>query len=189
MCENKDDEFYNMLALPQSLFLGVRDKNEVFLFAKREPRYKGLMDRDFLTKDEIKKVSRKYPNLHILRYYCFENYLYHPNNLAELITNFDKKAYIANIERQKEDKKMKIVAEIKTVRNSYAILREDELRDKNIDTIVSAFSSNDFEMYYPFFDMKSKFSKEAIAPYNVSKKQLASTLWFKQQISSLLEVS
>lgn len=186
LCENKDDEFYNLLALPQVLFVGVRDKNEVFLSAKRESRYRGLMDRDFLTESEIRKARKKYPNLCLLQYYCFENYLYHPDNLAELIDNFDKAAYIADIERQKEDKKMKIVAEIKTIRNSYAILKEDEVRDRDINTIVSAFSSSNLETYYPFFDMKSKFNKGAIAQYNVSRKQLVSTHWFRQQVSSLL---
>ena len=186
LCENQNDEFYNLLGLKDILFVGVRDKNQVFLSAKADPRYQGVMDRDFLTNNEIERVQKKYPTLRVLSYYCFENYLYHPDNIAELVNDFDKQSYVAEIDRQKKAQQMKIVAEVKTVRNSYAILKEDDIRDKSIETIVEEFSSDEFEAYYPYFDMKSKFNKVAIASYNLTREQLVTTPWFKQKIAEAL---
>ncbi|WKN45833.1 AAA family ATPase [Tunicatimonas pelagia] len=185
LCENQNDQFYNLLNLENKLFVGVADKNQVFIQVKRDKKFMGLMDRDFLVDQEITKAKRKYPNLRILEYYCFENYLYHPNNINELISDFDTEAYQQEIFKQKEDKKLKIVLEIKTVRNSYAILKESDIRDKNVDTIVESFSSQEFETYYRFFDMKAKFNKEFIASHNLSVKELVSTNWFRNRVKQL----
>ncbi len=158
----------------------------MFLSTKADPRYQGVMDRDFLTAHEIERAQNKYPTLRVLTFYCFENYLYHPDNIAELVNDFDKQSYVAEIDRQKKAQTMKIMAEVKTVRNSYAILKEDDIRDKSIETIVDGFSSDEFDSYYPYFDMKSKFNKFAIASYNLTKEQLVTTPWFKQKIAEAL---
>ncbi|MGB3586463.1 MAG: AAA family ATPase [Tunicatimonas sp.] len=187
LCENQNDQFYNLLNLKDKIFIGVRDKNQVFIQTKQDIKYHGLMDRDFLTDQEIAKAKHEYPSLHILKYYCFENYLYHPDNIGELLPDFDTEAYRLEISKQKEDKKLKIVSEIKTIRNSYAILKEDSIRSKSVDTIVESFSSQVFEAYYRFFDMKAKFNKESIASLNLSSKDLASTHWFKTNIAQILD--
>nr|WKN39206.1 AAA family ATPase [Tunicatimonas sp. TK19036] len=187
LCENKNDKFYNLLDLEDKLFVGVNDKNSVFMSIRNDSRYHGLMDRDFMTDGEIERAEKKYPNLHILRYYCFENYLYHPKNLYELIPDFDIEAYQQEILRQKQDKERKIIYGIKQARDSFKVLNEHEkIRERKDDLIIDHLSSNDFEEFYKFFSMKEKsFNREYIASYNLKKEDLVSTDWFKEQISQL----
>ena len=183
LCENQNDEFYNLLALEDKLFVGVKNKDEVFLNIKRDPRYYGLIDRDFLTDHEVASARRKHSTLRILHYYCFENYLYHPDNIAEVNPTFDKASYIQEIVAQKNSQKLKLISRIDKIRNSYAILRsEDTIRDENFDTIIDALASDDLERFYPFFDMKKNFNKKSIEIYNWRKEQLVSTSWFEQKI-------
>ncbi len=186
LCENQNDEFYNLLGLKGKLFVGIKNKNDVFLYVKRDPRYYGLIDRDFLTDREIEKARKKYDKLRILRYYCFENYLYHPDNLKALVPEFDKSAYLLEIVEQKNARKLKLISKIAKTRDSYAILRvEDSIRDDDFDTIIEALSSNDLETFYPFFSMK-EFNKESIAAYNWKKERLVTTSWFRQKIAEVL---
>lgn len=187
LCENQNDELYNLLALEDTLFVGVKNKDEVFLNIKRDPRYYGLIDRDFLTDHEIATARRKYSTLRILHYYCFENYLYHPDNMVEVDPTFDKASYIQEIVAQKNSQKLKLISRIDKIRNSYAILRsEDTIRDENFDTIIDALASDDLERFYPFFDMKKNFNKKSIETYHWKKEQLVSTSWFEQKISEAL---
>ncbi len=186
LCENQNDEFYNLLGLEDKLFVGIKNKNDVFLYVKRDPRYHGLIDRDFLTDREIEKARKKYDKLRILRYYCFENYLYHPDNLRGLASDFDESAYVQEIIDQKKARKDKIISKIDKTRDSYAILRaEDTIRDDNFDPIIEALSSDDLETFYPFFSMK-EFNKVSIAAHNWKKEQLVTTPWFKQKIAEVL---
>ena len=97
-CENQNDEFYNLLALPNTIFVGMKDARSVFLQVKNDARYYSLRDRDFLSDTEIGRIREQYPNHHILHYYNFENYLYHPDNLAELnLPDFDREAYVGAV--------------------------------------------------------------------------------------------
>jgi len=187
LCENQNDQFYNLLRLENKLFIGVKDKNSVFMNIKNDPRYHGLMDRDFLTDQELEKARKKYPKLHILQYYCFENYLYHPDNLAEVIDGFDTEAYRQEILKQKEAKKLKIIYEIKSARNSYKILNEpDSIKSKDEESIIDDLNSELFQDFYKFFSMKEKsFNREFIAKHNIKKEALVSTKWFVSQISRL----
>ena len=186
LCENQNDEFYNLLELKDKLFVGIKNKNDVFLYVKRDPRYYGLIDRDFLTDREIEKAQQKYDKLRILRYYCFENYLYHPDNLRTLAPDFDTSAYVQEITDQKNARKLKLISKIAKIRDSYAMLRaEDKIKDEDFDTIIEALSSDDLETFYPFFSMK-EFNKESIAAYNWKKEQLVTTPWFKQKIAEAL---
>ena len=186
LCENQNDEFYNLLGLKDKLFVGVKNKNDVFLYVKRDPRYHGLIDRDYLTDKEVEKAQKKYTGLRMLHYYCFENYLYHPDNLSSLAPDFDKAIYVQEIVDQKNARKLKLISKIAKTRDSYAILRaEDEIRDDDFDTIVEALDSDVLETFYPFFSMK-EFNKESIAGYNWKKEQLVTTPWFKQKIAEAL---
>jgi AAA15 family ATPase/GTPase len=186
LCENQNDEFYNLLGLKDKLFVGVKNKNDVFLYVKRDPRYHGLIDRDYLTDKEVEKAQKKYPKLKMLRYYCFENYLYHPDNLSSLAPDFDKAIYVQEIVDQKNARKLKLISKIAKTRDSYTILRaEDEIRDDDFDPIIEALSSDNLETFYPFFSMK-EFNKESIAGYNWKKEQLVTTPWFKQKIAEVL---
>lgn len=98
ICENKNDEYYNLLGIEDTLFIGRQNNREVFLMVKNDSNFYGIRDRDFLTQQEVNNLHNKFPNLYILQYYCFENYLYHPDNIAELNPpDFDKHTYIEEI--------------------------------------------------------------------------------------------
>lgn len=88
--------------------------------------YYGLIDRDFLTDEEIQLIRRIYPNLLILKYYSIENYFYHPDNLAEYYQSkqqdFDKAAYIAQLKACKNAQKDSIILGIVGARNGYPFL-------------------------------------------------------------------
>lgn len=189
VCENQNDEYYNLLGLPDTVFVGVKDARDVFLTTKRDDRYYALRDRDFLSDEEITRIQRRHPRYRILRFYDFENYLYHPDNIAELAPHgFDKDAYIAEITRQKNEQLHYILAVLDSSRRSYEEFKADEaLRDKNFTQIIDDFKSDDFERFYKYYDMKSRFNKHGIASFNLKKNELVTTHWFKQQIATLLQ--
>jgi hypothetical protein len=96
-------------------FFPERDSSSVFVKTKTKLGYYGLRDRDYLLDTEIERIRKKYPNYFILNYYCFENYLYHPDNIEELnISAFDKKEYIEEIIKQKNEVKYHIFQFIRT---------------------------------------------------------------------------
>src|ERR1700733_5153867 len=114
--ENQNDQYFNA-ALGQDgyLFLPANNNREVFLTVKSDKDKLGLRDRDYLRDDEIKKIKSKLPNQKILNLYTFENYIYHPSNIAELnINDYNQQEYISEITRQKNEKLLSIVAEIGT---------------------------------------------------------------------------
>lgn len=186
-CENQNDEFYQLAKLKDCLFVGLRDSREVFLHIKRDSRFFSLRDRDFLTDKEIQKLNRLFPNYYILKYYNFENYLYHPDNIDEISPNeFSKEKYITEIIQQKKDKFESILVDIKTSRNSYEEFKIDGIKDDSIDQIVNDLKSDSFENFYKFFDMKKRFSKKSLEDFNLSKSILCQTKWFRETIGRLL---
>lgn len=188
VCENQNDEYYNLLRLPDTIFIGLKDARDVFLHVKRDDRYLSVRDRDFLSDSEIQRIRRKYPNHRILQYYDFENYLYHPDNIAELNpAGFDKDVYIQEILRQKNEKVDYILPTLISSRQGYEEFKTDnELKDKDTNSIVDDFKSNEFERFYKYFDMKDKFSKHILHPFNLNKQDLVKTNWFKGKIAELL---
>ncbi len=186
LCENQNDEYYNLLALPNTLFVGMKDARSLFLQIKNDTRYNALRDRDFLSDTEIERLETQYPNYRILRYYDFENYLYHPDNITELHhPDFNKDTYIAEIIRQKKEKFNALLLNLKSSR-SYEDLKTGDVMDKNPDSIVEDLQSNDFERFYKYFDMKDVFNKACLTRLNLDKKRLVQTDWFRQQIDSVL---
>jgi len=70
---------------------------------------------------ELKKL---YPNYYLLDYYCFENYLFHPENIASLkLDGFSKADYIKDIKAQKDFNKSKIISNYKKAIDSYQEFR------------------------------------------------------------------
>jgi hypothetical protein len=189
LCENQNDKYYNVANISQMIFSGVTDARTVFLSIKQDNRFNGLRDRDFLSDAEIERLERKYLHYHILRYYDFENYLYHPNNIAELsLVGFNESEYRAEILRQKKAKYDYINATIVSSRQGYEELKTDDIRDKTPNSIIDDFKSDDFERFYKFFDMKKQFDKSTILEkLNLSKEFLVRTQWFKTQIAEILE--
>ena len=191
VCENQNDEYYNLLGLPNTIFVGMKDARSVFLQVKNDPRYHSLRDRDFLSDTEVARIQQQYPNHFILQYYDFENYLYHPDNVAELeLPGFDKQAYTADIQRQKDDRLLYMLPNLTSSRQMYEEFKTDEkLRDKFTDSIVDDLKSEGFERFYKFFDMKSEFKKTYLMPFNISKERLVQTSWFRRQINAVINPS
>jgi recombinational DNA repair ATPase RecF len=186
-CENKNDEYYNLMGLEKTLFVGVKDSRDVFLNAKNDNLKFTLRDRDFISDSEIERIQSKYPNHRILKYYDFENYLYHPDNIAELNPlGFDKLTYEQEILSQKKEKIPYILTKVESARKTYEEFKTEIKPDDSTKSIVDDFMSDDFERFYKFFDMKEQFNRISLAPFNLTVKELASTNWFKKQIEQIL---
>ncbi len=186
-CENKDDEFYNSIALENHIFFGVKDSASVFLQSKKHRECFGLRDRDYLTDNEIKVIQEKCSNLKILKYYSFENYIYHPDNLAELgLEGFNKEEYIKEIIQSKNNKKDKINLNLKNSRQTYSELNAFiDNQGKNLELISEELASDEFDIFYKYFDVKKYFSTEFLQ--KISKRDLVKTNWFKTQIKNIIE--
>lgn len=188
LCENQDDQRYNAVGLTDTIFIGRRDKNAVVVEMRANDRYFGLIDRDYLGEDEIAWIRTQHPRLFVLGYYAIENYLYHPDNLAELIPGLDVQAYREEIRRQKDAARDSILLNLQKTREGYELIKELEKKVKRAaeERIAAALGSADFETFYPFFDMKSKFDKSTLTRYQLSPGKLARTQWMRAQIADCL---
>ena len=175
MCENQNQKFYNLLNLKNNLFLGLQNRDEVYFHVKKEDsKYYGLIDRDFLTDEELNVTREKYDRLHILNYYCFENYLYHPNNLQELFLDLDVPTYIDSITNQKNEQKAVIASKIERARRSYTILKEEnEFRYDRFGTIIEALDSDEFERFYPILQHEGFQQRKYSLFLPVGKKEIS----------------
>ena len=125
-----------------------------------------------------------------MRYYNFENYIYHPENIAEINPKgFNKTAYIEDIINQKNNRiSYTILPNLISSRQNYEEFKTDEkLKDENTDSIVDDLSSADFEKFYQFFDMKKQYNHQYLSKFNLSRERLVSTQWFKKQIENILQ--
>lgn len=197
-CEGSNVLNYNLMALPNLEFRGLADSRAVYLSAKNEQDKFAIRDRDFLTQKEISSLQSKFTNYFILKYYCFENYLYHPDNIAEVFSGFDKTDYIAELIGQKKSKLMTIVQDYKISRSAYYDLNDDNkvFMDKKPEAeIIKALESDELEDFYPFFDMagkkdnenKKSFDKTCLSGFNLDKNQLTQTAWFRGKMQELLK--
>jgi predicted ATP-binding protein involved in virulence len=189
ICENQNDKYFNSLGLKNKIFVGVLNNNAVFVRVKEDANLFGLRDRDFLTNTEIERLEKHYPHYRILRFYNFENYIYHPDNLAELVPNFDIIAYKNAVIHQKNEKADYIISDFKRARTTYLELKEDKMKDTEdgINTIITDLRSDDFDRFYRYFDMKNQFNKKGIEHLNLSKEALVSTVWFKDKMKEILK--
>jgi hypothetical protein len=160
--ENTDTPFYNGIGIKDTIFFTGIDKNDVFFKAKNL-HYYGLIDRDFLTNEEIKLICRIYPNLLILNYYSIENYFYHPDNLAEYYQSkqqtFDKTAYINKLSECKACVKDEIIFGILGARKDYPFFKENQhakLRKQFTENkaMLTLLQSDEFETFYQVFPAK-----------------------------------
>ena len=189
-CENKNDKYYNLLALQNKIFLPETDKNAVFLRLQnnKENDAFGIIDRDYLSDREREKLMQKFENIKVLEYYCFENYLYHPDNINELkISGFDKQEYIKKLIEIKNRENDNIKANLSNSRNSYIFFKKNEefkLKDENLDCIFKLLNSDELEDFYKVFSMKNK---QDLANINKHKSELVRTNWFKTKINEVLQ--
>ena len=164
--------------------------HKIFIQAKTTLDRFGLRDRDFLTDSEIIKIKSKYPNYFILDYYCFENYLFHPDNIEELkLQDFDKNVYINEIVRQKNENKNQIISNFKMSRKSY---QEFKIESENLkikideNEIIKYLESDEIEFFFKSYSMKDYFNKNIISKYNLQPQELAKTNWFKNKLIRIL---
>ncbi len=200
--ENKDRDYYASIGIAKTIFVADNNRNNVY-HKVRATKFKGLVDRDFLSDDDILQVRKHYPNLHILRYYSIENYFYHPDNLEEYhrkkAVPFDKAKYIAQLTEAKNPAKDAFIPTLGLKRTEYPYFGEPEYngtplqnRFKNKveneleSAIVAGYlNSNDFEVYYKALPMKS-YCTQLVQRQNISRSELARTDWFKAQMEGLI---
>lgn len=192
-CENRNAELLNRLRIEKTSFFPERDSSSVFIKIKTNPDYFGLRDRDFLLDSEIQKIRNKHHNYFILDYYCFENYLFHPDNLDELnLVGFNKKKYEEQIIKNKNEVKYSIISNYKNARNSYQEFKieRDGFRDKkNEEEIISYLDSDEIEVFFKAFSMKDRFNKDYLKKYQLQEKDLVSTKWFISKMNNVFSFS
>lgn len=200
--ENKDKDYYASIGIANTVFVSDNNRNNVY-HKVRTSNFRGIVDRDFLSDDDIIRITERYTNLKILRYYSIENYMYHPDNLEEYYQSrnlaFDKIVYIAQLTAAKEAAKGTIVLGISLARTGYPYFGEPEFngtalqnRFKNNQenltqsvTIGEYLNSNNIETYYKSLPMKA-YCTQLPQRQNISKSDLAKTNWFKARIQEIL---
>lgn len=190
-CENKNADLLKGLNFENLIFYPERDSASVFIKVKTKIEIYGLRDRDFLLDSEIERITRKYSNYFILDYYCFENYLYHPDNIDELnLSGFDKEFYLTELIKQKNEKKYQIISIFKNSRNSYQEFKieHENLRDKaNENKIIDYLNSDDIEIFFKAFSVKEYFNKYIITKYGLKEIELVNTKWFREKLRKILK--
>lgn len=187
--ENKNSALFNLaLGARSYLFLPANNNREVFLTIRDQPNMLGLRDRDYLRDDEREAIMQKFPNLKILHYYTFENYIYHPNNLSSLVwPSFNRSDYVADITQQKNARREAIIDSLAEARQTYVEFKEGIKDDKDRTMIIAALKSDDFETFYPYFNMKTHYDKSYLSQFSYEQKDLVQTDWFRENILAVLQ--
>jgi AAA15 family ATPase/GTPase len=180
-CEGQNASIFNSMLWEKTLFLGESDKSSVFLRSAEKGGI-GLIDRDYLSDAEKKRLEMKFPQLVILDYYCFENYVYHPDNLKEAYPNLDKKGYINAIVAEKNRLKNDIISKIRNDRNSYIFFKRTDykVQDVGLESLFQLLESDEFDDFYKVFSMKGKGNLAQL--HNLKSENLVKTKWFKAQM-------
>ena len=203
--ENKDRDYYATIGIANTVFVSDNNRNNVY-HKVMATGYKGIVDRDFLSDDDILKIRQHYPNLTVLDYYSIENYLYHPDNLSEYYNSmniaFDKEAYIAQLTASKNRAKDIFISTLALKRTEYPYFGEPKHNGKALQNrfknkgdngeqsaIVAGYlNSNDFDNYYKSLPMKT-YCTELPQRQNIPKSDLAKIKWFKTKMAELLNAN
>lgn len=188
LCEGKNFKLFNNLDIPNIDFSEEHNSNSIFQNVKTKTRF-CLRDKDLLIDEEITRLKKKFPNYYILDYYCIENYLYHPDNISELnLYEFNKKDYINDIIKSKNEAFLDLVSNFKITRKGYKELSENHIKIvKNADKILlHELESNEFNVFYKHFDMKSKYKKNFLQKFNLNDSKLSKTKWFKARLIQII---
>jgi AAA15 family ATPase/GTPase len=202
--ENADRKFYAMLDMPQTIFVSANNRDQVYHKVRSDQQYSGIVDRDFLTEDDIEQIRNAYPKLYLLRYYSIENYLYHPDNLAEYNRNrqipFDRGKYVADLTEAKNREIDSFIGNLTLDRCGYPYFKEPEYDGKQLQNrfknskdnkeqtvvIIESIKSDDFETFYPSLPMKTCCT-QLTQRQHIPKSELAKTAWFCDRIMELLQ--
>ncbi|HWK06280.1 MAG TPA: AAA family ATPase [Puia sp.] len=200
--ENKDRNYYSSISVPHILFVQANNKKAVYHKTKNGEFY-GIIDRDYLTDDDIKEIEKQFAKLKVLRLYSIENYLYHPNNLEEYLSlkelPYDKEGYKQNIAREKNLVVDEIRRKLAIIRTSYPFFEEPEYNGKanqkrfrnesenlvQVEELEKYLNSSDFDVFYKVFSMKD-YATQLKERQNINKSELSKTKWFSEQIANIL---
>lgn len=193
--ENTDTPIYNSLNFDNTLFFNGKDKIGAFTQAQHL-RMNALVDRDYLTDEEVEELRRTYPFLYVLPYYSIENLMYHPDNMEEYYAkqgrNFDKENYIKALTKEKQDKQLYIAGGIAKARDSYPFFKDAALEKQrkkfinNYPSVIDMLASDDFETFYKVFPAKD-YGTQLPERQNIPKDQLTKTQWFRRQVAQAIE--
>jgi len=201
--ENKDSDFYASLGLQNFLFAKASNRNNVYHKVRSEPSSCGIVDRDYLTDDDIALIRAQYSNLYVLPYYSIENLMYHPDNLAQYYSSksqeFNLGSYVNSLCEQKNLVIERLSISLVPTRMGYPYFEEQEFSDspnqrrfrnrtennEQALTITKNLQSEDFETWYQLFPMKD-YAKDVPERQNIRKSDLVKTAWFKSQIQDIL---
>lgn len=200
--ENKDKDYYASVGIMKTVFVSENNRNNVY-HKVRTTNFMGIVDRDFLTDDDILKIKEHYPNLRLLKYYSIENYMYHPDNLEEYMTSksntFDKAEYITQLTQAKEKEKNAMIVSISPNRMGYPYFGEPEFNGTPLQNrfknqkenmtqsvvIGEYLNSNDLETFYKALPMKTHCT-QLPQRQHIPKSDLTKTNWFKARIMEIL---
>ena len=188
LCENTDAPLYNAIGLPETLFISARDKNSISIQTAGSDEFLGLMDRDFLGTEEIDEIRRIRPRLLVLRYYCIENYLYHPDNVMELApASFDRACYLGELTMTMSTLRDRLLVNLEKTRNSYEVIKRfsKELKKRAVEEIAAATAADDIERFYQFLNMKSH-RPGYLAGFDLRPADLAATCWMRAAIARIV---
>lgn len=192
--ENTDTPIYNSLNFDNTLFFNGKDKIGAFTQAQHLCM-NALVDRDYLTDEEVEELRRTYPFLYVLPYYSIENLMYHPDNLEEYYAkqgrNFDKENYIKALTKEKQDKQLYIAGGMTKARDGYPFFKDAALEKQrkkfisNYTSVIDMLASDDFETFYKVFPAKD-YGTQLPERQNIPKDHLAKTQWFRRQIAQAI---
>ena len=188
LCENTDAPLYNAIGLPETLFISARDKNSISIQTAGSDEFYGLIDRDFLGTEELDEIRCVLPRLLVLRYYCIENYLYHPDNIADLApAGFDRARYLSAVAMTMRTVRDRLLVNLENTRNSYEIIKKfsKERKKRAIEEITTATAADDFERFYQFLNMKSH-RPGYLAGFDLRPADLAATCWMRAAIARIV---
>lgn len=201
--ENEDRKYFASLNISETLFIPEKNRDTVFHKAKTGG-FNGIVDRDFLTDDDIDVIQKQYGTLKILHFYCIENYLFHPDNLEEYFTResktFNKEVYKEKIAAEKELRKQELLIKIASIRQGYPYFKEPGMEQSEnkkrftpdaenytqTKTIAGYLNSSEFKAFYKAFSMKD-FCKTLSERQNINPIDLSKTNWFKTQIENIIK--
>jgi predicted nucleic acid-binding protein len=187
-CENQNSVFFNNLNFENIHFIAENNSNSVFIKVVANQIHFGIRDRDFLTDNEIKKIQNSYSNYIILEYYCFENYLYHPDNIEELNKeDFNKELYVEELIKQKNSKYDSILIKLRNSRNGYQEFKVPDNKFRESDEIVCKYlKSDEIEEFLKSFSLKTEFDRTIISKLQLEQQELSSTNWFRKKMENFL---
>ena len=189
-CEGNDVAYFNSIGLKDTIFANGGNKFQIFARA-RDAKTHALMDRDYLTAEEVRESQARLGTLHILPLYSIENFLFHPDNLAEVLgEGFDRNAYVAAVCAEKNRVFDDLNFGIAKARDGYPQAR-DLTKDERVKyeergrQVSLRLKSDAFDDFYSVFPMKTC-ATQLPQRQNLSRQRLAHTQWFAAQLTPLL---